>query len=367
MTMERHEKIIKISLIGVAVNAGLAAVKILVGIATQSIAISNDGINDLTDTCSSLLTAAGTKLSVRRPDRKHPFGYGRVEYLTSLVVAFLIGVVGVLAFRGAIATIVGGIRAHYGALDLILLTVALLVKLCLGFFLRAMGKKTDSIALIGSGTDALADGSITSCTIVSALLNLFFGLHIESYLAIVVSVFILKAGVELLAESLNPIIGERESTEVMKELRGEVMQHPEVLGVYDIILNNYGHGKKIGSLHIEVDDDMTAAQIHRLTRRVTEEIFAKYGILLTIGIYASNTRDPEAARLFDTILNVCRKQEGIVQVHGFFADWERKCVSFDMVTDFRSDGQKLRAEVLKELKESCPALRFDVALDVDFG
>ena len=365
--MDRNQKIIRTSRIGILTNAGLAVVKILIGFAAGSVSILNDGINNFTDTLSSVLTLVGTRLSVRRPDRKHPYGYGRIEYLTALGVSFIISYAGISTFKAAVESIIAGRTAQYSIPGLIILAAALVVKLLLGLYFRRVGKETESKALIGSGTDSLSDCVVSAAAVAGALLNRLLGIRIEGWMALIIALFVIKSGAHLLIDSLNILIGERENSDFIRQLREEVLRYPEVLGVYDVIMNDYGNGRKIGSLHIELADETPAVTIHRLTRRIIREMFDKYGVILTVGIYASNTADPAACAVFDEILEIQKKHTGITQIHGFYVDWEQEVISFDLVVDFRYDGPEISRSICRELSKNHPGCRIDIVLDTDFG
>ena len=365
--MERSQKIMRCSIIGIFVNAALALTKILIGVAAGSVSITNDGINNLTDGLSSLLTLIGTKLAIRKPDRKHPYGYGRIEYLSALGVAFITGYVGFSTLRSAILSLLDDKIAHYDMLGLGILALAVLVKIGLGFFTLRKGKETESQALITSGTDSFSDGLVSAFALVGAAVNRFTGIEIEGWLAILISLFVIKSGGHLLVKSFNNLIGERENAGLVRQIRDDVIQYSEVLGVYDIILNDYGHGEMIGSLHIEVDDDTTAVVIHRLTHRITHQIYEKYAVILTVGIYASNTSDPAAAAVFDRILDLQKRYDGIRQVHGFYMDREQSAISFDLVFDFSANPAEVCSGIKRDLAALYPGYTVDIVCDTDFG
>ena len=211
--MNREKTIITTSFIGIGGNLLLVAGKALIGFLANSVSIILDAVNNLTDALSSVITIIGTKLAGKKPDKKHPFGHGRVEYLTSLVIAVIILVAGGSAIYESILSLINKTEASYTNTSLIIISVAIVVKIALGLFFRNMGKKTNSDALKGSGIDALFDAILSLSTLVGAIIAMFTGVHIEGYLGIVIGLFIIKSGIDVLRDAISNIIGERTSEE----------------------------------------------------------------------------------------------------------------------------------------------------------
>lgn len=345
--MNREKKIITTSFIGIGGNILLVAIKALIGLLANSISLIVDAVNNLSDALSSVITIIGTKIANKKPDRKHPFGHGRVEYLTSLIIAVIILVAGVAAIYEAIVTLINGSKPSYSNLSLIVISIAILIKIVLGLFFRKMGKETNSDALKGSGVDALFDAILSLATLVGALVAIFAHVYIEGYLGILIGLFIIKSGVEILAKSVSNIIGERTSEELSTKIKKTISKHEEVKGVYDLIINNYGPNRAIGSAHIEVDDKLTAKEIHPLSRKISTEIYEKYGVILTLGIYASNNDHPEYNAIRSDVFEKAKEYEDIKEVHAFYIDEETMTINFDIVVKY---GGKDAAEICAELK-----------------
>ncbi len=257
--MENRSKVIvRTSIIGILGNIGLVVLKAIVGIFAHSIAIIMDAINNLSDALSSTITIIGTKLSQKKPDAKHPYGHGRVEYITSLAIGVIIIVAGVGAIVESIKSIIEGGKPTFDVVALVLIAVAVVVKIVLGLYFRHVGKKVNSEALKGSGMDALFDALLSFGTLVSIAVTLIWkDVRIEGYVGTVIGLFMIKSGIDVLKSSLSSIIGERTSKETSEAIKHLVCQNPEVKGAYDLIVNNYGPDRGIGSIHIEVSDDMT--------------------------------------------------------------------------------------------------------------
>lgn len=366
--MDREKRIIRTSVIGIVVNLILVLFKAGVGVATSSIAIIMDAVNNLSDALSSVITIVGTKLAGKAPDKKHPYGYGRIEYISSVTIAVIVLAAGFTSCKESFEKILHPEAANYTAVSLLIIAVAVLVKFLLGRYVKGEGKKYHSESLIASGTDAVFDSAISLSTLVAAAVTILWGVSIEGYLGVVIAIIILKAGVEILMDSLSSLIGARVDSELSVNLKKQIGEYPNVLGAYDLVLHRYGPERIIGSVHIELPDDMTAKEIHSLTRNITEDIHRDYAIILTVGIYASNTTDRRFAEIKDKLSELISDCPDILQMHGFYVDTDKMLVSFDLVIDFQSEKKTEIIEHLTEkMKLSYPNYDFAVILDSDFS
>lgn len=367
--MENRSKIIvRTSIVGILTNLGLVVLKAIVGLFANSIAIIMDAINNLSDALSSVITIVGTKLAQKKPDAKHPYGHGRVEYITSLIIAVIILIAGGGAIVESIRSIIENQTPSFNAVSLILIAVAVVVKIVLGLYFRHVGKKVNSEALKGSGIDALFDALLSLGTLVSIGVALIWKVSIEGYVGVIIGLFMLKSGIGVLRTSLSSIIGERTSKETSEAIKHLVCENPEVKGAYDLIVNNYGPDRGIGSIHIEVNDDLTAKEIHPLTRRISAQVYEKFGIIMTIGIYASNNSDPIINKIRNDIRDEVLKHDTIKQIHGFYCNQETKSISFDVIVDFEDkDASKLIKEIHDNLSNKYPDYQFYIVEDKDFS
>ena len=365
--MERNREIVKVSLVGIFANVLLAGFKAAVGLVSGSVAVVLDAVNNLSDALSSFVTILGAKLSQRPPDKKHPFGYGRLENISAVTVAVIVLLAGLTAFKESVEKIITPAAAEYSVVGVIIIAAAVPVKFFLGRYFKKKGLALKSEALSASGADALFDAVISFSTLVAAVISMVWHVTLEGWLGAVIAVLIVKAGAEILLESLSGLIGARAEGELTQAVREKVNSFDGVRGSYDLILNRYGEAKTIGSVHIEVDDAMTARELHALTRRISTEVYAAYGIILTVGIYASNTGDAEAAAVKETVLALAEGRPEIRQIHGFYFDGAQKRVSFDVVSEFGADTAKLFAELQEKLAEAYPAYTFDIVPDTDFS
>ena len=366
--MNRDKKIIQTSIIGIAANILLVAAKALIGFFAHSVALISDAINNLTDSLSSTITIVGTKLAGKKPDKKHPYGHGRVEYLVSLIIGIIILSAGVLAIYSSVKALIEKPEVEYSVISLVVIALAVFVKAFIGLYYMKVGKSIKSEPLKASGKDALFDVLLSLATVVGIVTSLIWHVNIEGYIGIVIGLFILRTAIEVLHDGVSLIIGERASQEEIDEIKHIVGSYPQVKGVYDLIINNYGTGKSIASVHIEVDDILTAVEIHHLTRNIVAKVFAETGTILTIGIYASNETDPKVKEIKDFTYNLVKQDAGINQIHGFYVDEERKLITFDIIFDFKYEKPQVKiAELITTLKEKYPDYTFYVVQDTDFS
>ena len=362
--MERSSQIIRTSVIGIVANVLLAAFKAVVGLIASSVAIVMDAVNNLSDALSSVITIIGTKLSQRPADREHPFGFGRVEYFSAIIIAVIVLSAGITSLVESVKKIIEPTTPNYTTATLIVIIVAIVVKLLLGWYVRNKGRQLKSDALTASGSDALFDAIITAATLVSAGMMLIWGFSLDGILGALISILIIKAGIEMLASPINELLGARVSPELIKEIKQEVMGFEGVRGVYDIILHNYGPDVMIGSLHISVLDTMSAHDIHGLTRQISGQLYAKHGIIMTEGIYAVATGENQRAELQSRVMKALSAHKEIVQVHGFYCSEKDRTLSVDVVPDITCHDD---AALCKQLTEEIQALVPDhmVAIIID--
>jgi len=367
-TAERDKVIVKTSVIGILTNLALVGFKAAVGLLSNSIAVILDAVNNLSDALSSVVTIFGAKLAGKAPTKKHPLGYGRIEYLSALIVSAIVIYAGVTALVESVKKIVSPEKADYSIPSLVIIGVAVIVKLILGLYVKRRGKLVDSGALVASGSDALFDAILSSSVLACALIALFTDLSLEAYVGVLISLVIVKAGVGMMAETVADILGQRSDPETSKTIKETLVSLPGVRGAYDLVLNNYGPNKNYGSVHLEVPDTMTAEEIDRLTRAAEVAVFQKTGVVLTgIGIYSFNTGDGEAAALRDRVKEIVLSHPFALQMHGFYADPESKTMRFDVVIGFDADRKEACATLRKEVGEAFPDYEVRITPDFDFS
>lgn len=363
----RDRVIVKTSIIGIIANVFLAGFKAAIGMAVGSIAIVLDAVNNLSDVLSSLITIIGTKLAAKAADKEHPFGHGRVEYLSSMIIAVIVLYAGITSLVESIKKIVHPTVPEYTTLSLVIVAVAVVVKILLGKYVKSVGEKVNSGSLVGSGQDALLDSVISASTLVAALIFIGTGLSLEAWLGAVISVVIIKAGLDLLREGYSQILGERVNSEMAKDIKSTINSFDNVMGSYDLVMHSYGPDRWLGSVHIEVPDVLHAAEIDALSRHIADKVFEKHGVILTgIGIYSYNTGGGDVVKIRRNIYHMLADDEYILQIHGFYLDQEDKKMSFDVVVDYDApDRRAVWKNVCDKVRAAYPDYQLEVTMDSD--
>ena len=364
---ERNRVIIRTSILGITANVVLALLKALVGMATHSIAITLDAVNNFTDAGSSVITIAGTKLASKKPDKKHPWGHGRIEYLSAMLLGALVLSAGISSLIEAVRKIIDPRTPEYTSVSLILVAICVLVKIFLGRYVTAAGKRANSETLVNSGRDALLDALVSASTLAAALLYLLYGVSLEAWIGALISVLIIKTGFEMQLNTISEILGQRVDADLVRAVCRTVESFDEVYGVYDMIFHDYGPNRVNGSLHVEVDDAMTAREISDLLRRIAVKVYQEHQVQLTaIGIYSMNTKDRKAMRLREEITKIAMAHNHVLQLHGF--SLKENVVQFDIIVDFEADDpEKIRDEITAEVSAAYPELTVQAFCDADYN
>lgn len=362
--MDRKKIIIRTSILGIIVNLILVSFKAVIGLLVNSIAIILDAVNNLTDALSSVITIIGTKLANKQPDKKHPYGHGRIEYFTSVIIAAIVLFAGASAIKESLIKILNPGETDYSMISMFIIAVAVIVKFVFGRYVKSTGKKVNSQSLVASGQDAFMDAVLSFTTLIAAIINYVWHLSLEGYLGVVIGIFIIKSAIEILKESVDSILGVRADAELSKKLKEKINSFKEVQGTYDLNLHNYGPSSIIASAHIQVRNDMTAEEIHILTREIEYEIYDEYGIALTLGIYAANDSE-EYGEIKKELGTVIKDYPSVLQLHGFYVD-KKNNVYFDLIIDFDAkDREKIKNEIVQKLKEKYPKYSYNVIIDSD--
>ncbi len=366
--MDRERIIVRTSWVGIVTNIFLAAFKAMVGLLSHSIAVTLDAVNNLSDALSSIVTIVGTKLANKQPDREHPLGHGRAEYLAALIVAGIILYAGITSAVESVKKIISPVKPEYTAVSLLIIAVAVVVKILLGTYVKAQGKKADSGALVASGTDALFDAIISFSVLVSALIFVASGISLEAYVGVLISAFIIKAGVEVIKDTLDYILGKRAEKETTLRIKALLNEEEEVRGAYDLIINNYGPGKDYASVHLELPDTMTVKDVDILTRRVEAKVYRETGVILTgVGVYSYNTSGDESAAVHNDVCKMVLSHDWALQLHGFYVDLQAKEMRFDVVMSFDISHREGVEILQKELAEAYPGYSIRIQADVDIS
>jgi cation diffusion facilitator family transporter len=365
--MDRNSQIIRTSVIGIIANVLLAAFKAIVGIIANSVAIVMDAVNNLSDALSSVITIVGAKLSQRPADNKHPFGHGRIEYFSAIIIAVIVLSAGITSLIESVKKIFEPVTPTYTTTTLIVIIVAIAVKLILGEYVKRKGKQLKSDALTASGSDALFDAAITLTTLISAGIMLIWNVSLDGILSTLISAVIIKAGIEMLASPVNELLGARVPAELTKQIKEEVSAFEGVHGVFDLILHNYGPEVMIGSLHINVYDTLSAYDIHGLSRKISMQMYEKHGIIMSIGIYSISTGENQRTELQSKVMEKLSAHKEIIQIHGFYCSEKEKMFSVDVVPDMSvHNDAALSASLVSELQPLAPDMRVTVVIDHNY-
>lgn len=366
LEQKRDKVIIRTSIIGILTNILLAAFKAVIGIMSNSIAVTLDAVNNLSDALSSVITIVGTKLAGKLPDRKHPLGYGRIEYLSAMIVSGIVLYAGITSAVESVKKIIHPEKPDYSIIALVIIAVAVVVKIVLGKYVKAKGEQVNSGSLVASGSDALFDAILSGSVLVSAVIFIVSDISLEAYVGIVIAGFIIRAGIEMMMETLNEILGGRAEKEKTDKIKGLLSDEQEVRGAYDLIMYNYGPDKDFASVHLEVPDTMTARDFDRLTRRLERKVYKETGVILAaVGLYSYNTGNDEATEILSGVRSRVMAHEWAVQLHGFYVDIEAKEISFDVVMSFDVKPSEGIQIIYKEIKEAYPEYDIQIAPDVD--
>ena len=365
---EREKIVVKTSAIGVVANILLAVFKMVIGLLSNSIAIVLDAVNNISDVASSVITIVGTKLAGKEPDKKHPFGHGRIEYLSAMVVAVIILYAGTTSLIESVKQIIKPETPDYNFTSLVIIAVAVVVKIVLGFYVKRIGRKVKSDSLINSGADATMDAIISFSTLIAAVIFMSFGLALEAYLGTIISIIIIKSGIGMLKGTISQLLGEQNDVEMAKNIQKTVMSFKEVLGVYDLVLNNYGPNRWNGSVHIEVPDTISVVDLDQLLREIAIKVMKEHRVLLTaIGVYSVNTKDKEVIEKQKQVKEIALRQKYIRQIHGFYLIEKEKKMRFDLVVSFDAENRMVAfREVVAKIQKAFPGYRIYATMDADF-
>lgn len=362
----RNRVIIKTSVIGILTNVFLAGFKAVIGILSNSIAVLLDSVNNLSDALSSIITIVGTKLAGKLPNKKHPLGYGRIEYLSAMIVSGIILYAGITSAVESVKKIFQPEQPDYSVVSLVIIAVAVVVKILLGTYVKAKGKQVHSASLSASGSDALFDAVLSASVLACAIIFLLSGVSLEAYVGVIISAFIIKSGIEMMIETLNDILGTRADKETAAKIKQLLCEEPEVRGAYDLILYNFGPDKNLASVHLELPDTMTVEEVDRLTRRAEARVYRETGVALAgVGVYSYNTGNDNAAKIRNQIVEMVTAHDWALQLHGFYLDEAAKAIRFDVVMSFEINPKEGLCRLYEEVQAAFPQYSFQIIPDVD--
>lgn len=365
---EREKTIKAVSIGGICANLFFAAVKFLAGSISGSIAITGDAINNASDSVSSIITLAGYAASRRRPTRKHPLGYGRIEYLSALIVALIVLLAGIECLTSSIDRLRDPSKVTLNTLAAVIILVTIAGKVALFFINSIAGKRVHSEALMASGKDALADILTSSLTLLAAAASPFTDIPLDGIAGIVVSLFIFAAAASSISDTSSAIMGERPDRETVDNIRAIIATHPPLKGGYDIMLHAYGPERIMGTCNVEVPSDAIAENIFDAMTDAQNEIREKMGISLTFGLYAVNDFLIDVKKMKKEVLETLKSTSPhVLSIHAFHIHYDRKLVHFDVVADFEVKNSSHLADELRcALEKAYPGFRFEFTVDPEY-
>lgn len=364
---EREKKIVRVSTIGIAANFLLAAVKIAVGLASGSIAIVSDAINNLTDSASSIITIVGTKLANKPPSKDHPFGYGRIEYITSVVIGIILLYTGVQMFITSAKKIVHPEDIHYSTGMLIVIAATIFVKLFLSRYTKKAGKKYNSGALTASGADARNDALISTMTFLSAIIYIILGISIDALASAVISLFVVKTGIDVFVDMHGHFLGQRADKQLSETIYEDVRSCPHIIAAHDLILHDYGPDRMTGSINVEVDHSLTVGEIFPYLHKLQLHLLKEHMTYIVFGLYAVDMDHEETKDLVELLTSLAGEDSHILGFHGLDVDSEIKTIYCDITLDFDCDRESIYRRVTNAIQKKYPDYAVFVTVDTEFA
>lgn len=356
--------------VGIISNTLLCAMKILVGIVSGSIAIIADGINNLADASSSIITLIGFKLASLPEDEEHPYGHARIEYLTGLVVSVLIIIVGIQLLQTSVEKILNPSIMNYSISTIIVLILAIIIKIWQASFNVSLGKRINSVALLATGADSRNDVISTTVVLLSVIIGQLTSLAVDGYIGCLVALFIIWSGISLVKETISPLLGEAPDPELVQTIADLSSEYPGVLGIHDLVVHNYGPGKIFASIHIEVDAKGDLMESHDLIDNIEKEISEKLKIYLVAHMDPINTHDPLLEKVATIVTREIEKIEGIDSYHDLRAviGPSHTNIIFDVVQTpgIKINQKEITACMEKALAEIQDNLRVVITFDVAY-
>ena len=363
----REGVILTTSGLGVIVNILCSVLKIVIGLAVSSIAVVSEGLNNAADAASALLTIVGTKLAGKHPTEKHPFGYGRVEYLTSLIIAGLILYTGMESFTGAVDGILHPYEMELSFVITGIIAVSAVIKLFLGTYMIREGQRIDSGSLVAVGKECRADCIVSVMTILATLVYLLFDLNLDAYAAVITSLFIIKAGAEVLKDTVSELLGRPGDKALAQELYRVIREEPIVLNAADMMLHNYGPDAYSGSVNIEIDCSKTVEEVYSNIHALQLRIMHEYHVTMVFGIYAVNNDRETLKELRGYIARFAREREHVKSYHALYIDPKTNDIYCDLVVDYSlRDWDALEEEFRAYMHERYPQNRLEVVIETEY-
>ncbi len=358
-------------MVGIIMNIVLASVKLVIGYFSGSISITADAVNNFSDAGSSIITLIGFKMSNKPADTTHPFGHGRIEYISGLIVAFIVLLFGFELMKSSFERIINPAEITYSIWAVVVLVLSILGKIWLGFFNRKLGKAINSTAMTAVFTDCISDCGATLVTIISMLLAHFAGLNVDGILGVVVAAIILIAGINIVKDTINPLLGQPPEKEVVEEIEKIIMSYDKVVGIHDLIIHNYGSAKTFGSVHVEVPANENVLIIHEIMDDIEVTIKNKLGIEIVAHTDPIETDNKIVTENREELLKIINEIDPSLTMHDFrlVSGPNHTNLIFDIVLPYESKTKEydLKENIKRKVKENKPNYNCIITIDRNYS
>lgn len=361
------------SLVGLAINIGLSIIKLIIGFSISSIGVIADAFNNVTDSASSIITLVGFKLSSRPADKEHPYGHGRLEYVSALMVAFLVMLVGFQFIISSAKRIINPSPVKFQILSFIILILSISFKIWLSIFNKKIGDKINSKSIKAAGVDAMGDVLTTSVVVVSIFASQFTSIPLDGIMGVVISLIIIYAGYSLVKETISPLIGEAPSKDLIKNINKEVMSYDYISGVHDLVIHSYGENNIMAVIDAEFPASIDILKVHEEISRAEREIGEKYNLTLVIHMDPLGEESEERYELRNKIKDIINKKPIYLSMHDFIIieEGEDEVAEFHIVVDGEKIEKNENEDTIKEdieamLEEKCSKIKCNVIVDIEY-
>ena len=345
--------------VGILLNLLLSLGKFFAGLLTGSIAVTADAFNNLSDAGSSVVTLVGFKLAGQKADDGHPFGHGRIEYLAGLLVSLLILMVGVELGKTSIEKIFHPEQVDFSLVTVVILIASILVKLWMCLFNRNLGRRIGSAAMEATATDSLSDVVATSAVLAGTLVGEFTGVSIDGWVGVVVAIFILRAGWGAAKDTVDPLLGSAPDPALVKEIQDVVLSHKQVVGMHDLVIHDYGPGRRMCSFHAEVPQNADIMEAHDAIDHIEREIYQKFGVETTAHMDPIATEDEAVNSLREQVRDLVREVNPEMNIHDFRVTRgpQHTNLIFDVVVPHRSkvSDEEIAGEITRRVQALDPS------------
>lgn len=361
------------SIVGLIINILLSAIKLTIGVLISSVSVTADGVNNLSDTASSIITIVGFRLSSMPPDKEHPYGHGRLEYISALMVAFMVILVGFQFIQSSFDRIINPVPVKFEVFSLIVLITSIGSKIWLSAFNKDLGEKINSTGLKATAQDALGDVMTTSVVVLSIIIGRFTTLPIDGIIGIVVSLMIMYNGYTLVKETISPLIGEAPDEKLIKAIYDDILSFDYITGAHDLFIHTYGAGRTMATIDVEFPGNINVVEIHDVIDKAERDIGEKYNLTLVIHMDPLGFESKERFELRNEIKDIIRENPIIKSMHDFqiLSGSEEKVIEFHIVIDGNKIGKHITEEVIKEemeqvIEDKCVDIQCNLIVDIEY-